>query len=504
MIAKEKFLVASTISPKKPLTLIDKIIIAQKEDQDIADMHAKPGFEDSEDCLLFRGRIVIPKKLRLDILKACHDSTIAGHPGNKKTFELISRSYWWPTCRRDCKSYVDSCDVCARSKSNRCKPAGLLHPLPIPRRPWESISMDMITDLPKVDNYDSILVVVDRFTKMAHFIPCSKTLTAAQLADLFNSNIVRLHGLPKEIISDRGSIFVSQFWSLLLKNLRIEQKLSSAYHPQSDGQTERVNQCLEQYLRIFSDHLQTNWLKNLSMAELSYNLQYHSSIKMSPFNANYGYDVPMDLSTELVPGSPPTLESYLTTLRQNVSIIQEELKLAEESSKHFADKKRRHQELKVGDKVYLDRRNIKTNRPCEKLDWKQLGPFPIIKKVNPVAFMLKLPDSMKRLHNVFHISLLSKFKEDHLWKRNQEQPPPIIIDDSGEYYEVEDILDAKRINGKMKYLVSWKGYGCEENSWEPKENLLNCDEVLNDFKHRYPDKWKHAPRGGSVRTATTV
>jgi hypothetical protein len=449
---------------------------------------------------MYHNCIVIPKSLKLEILNLCHDSVQAGHPGYRKTFELISQNYWWSTYRRDIKSYVESCEICSRAKSIRKKPAGLLNPLPNPQRPWYSISMDLITDLPRVDNYDSILVVVDRFTKMAHFIPCLKTLTSGQLADLFLNNIVRLHGIPKDIVSDRGSIFVSQFWSLLMKNLQISQNISSAYHPQTDGQTERVNQCLEQYLRIYSNYLQNNWLKNLPLAELSYNLNYHSAIKMSPFTANYGYNPPLDLSTEILSESPPTLKEYLSIIQDNIEIIKQELQIAKESSKHFADKKRRHEEFNIGDKVFLCRQNIKTNRPCNKLDWKQIGPFKIIAKINPVAYRLELPESMKRIHNVFHISLLSKSKMSDLPGRNIEPPPPIIMDDSGDYYEVEDILDAKRINGKLKYLISWKGYGPSENSWEPKENLLNCEEALSDFKNRYPNKLKPTARGGTVRT----
>ena len=500
LLPQERFLIGASLDNSASSTLLDKIITMQKEDVEVRESHNKDGFEECDNCLFFRGRIVVPKENQLEVLKTCHDSLLSGHPGNRKTFELLSKNYWWKTCRQDCKSYVESCAVCAQAKSIRKKPAGLLCPLPTPEHPWSAISMDLITDLPAVNDNNSILVFVDRFTKMAHFIPCSKALTSAQLADLFVNNVLRLHGLPRDIVSDRGSIFVSQFWTSLMKNLNISQSLSSAYHPQSDGQTERVNQSLEQYLRIYSDYLQCNWVRNLPLAELAYNSQWHSSIKMSPFYANYGFDPPLDLSCELVPETPPTLKEFLDVLKENIDIIKQELNLANADSREFADRNRRHEEFNIGDKVYLSRQNFRTARPCSKLDWKQIGPFEVLEKINPVAYKLKLPSSMNRIHNVFHVSLLSKVVNSEFPKRTHERPPPIIVDDSGDYYKVEDILDKKRFHGKTKYLVSWKGYGPEENSWEPIENLRNCEKALEDFRDRHNSHFEHATREGTVRT----
>ena len=498
LLSKEKFILGVTHTTEKT-TLLDRIKLAQAEDGSLIKNYDDPNFRVTNDCLMFQNRIVIPESMKMEILEQCHDSPFAGHPGIQKTFELISRSYWWPSYRRDCTSYVASCELCARAKPERRKPAGLLTPLPIPPRPWFSISMDLITDLPLVGGVDSILVVVDRFTKMSHFIACTKTINSFKLADMFFEQIVRLHGFPRDIVSDRGSIFISKFWSFLLKNYGVSQSLSSAYHPQTDGQTERVNQELEQYLRLYSDQQQQNWMKNLAMAELCYNSRFHSSIRMSPFCANFGYEPVLDGSTELLPESPPTVQDYVTTIQDNIAIISEELKISNETSKHFADQKRRFEEYQIGDYVYLSKQNIKTTRPCIKLDWKRLGPYRILQKINPVAYKLQLPSSMSRIHNVFHISLLSRHKVSDLPNRKRYLPPPVHIDETGDFYEVEDILDVKIIHGKYQFLISWKGYPDSSNSWEPEENLMNCRELVEDFKERFKKRMETTARGAHVR-----
>jgi len=350
-----------------------------------------------------------------------------------------------------------------------------------------------------VNSYDSILVVVDRFTKLAHFTPCSKKLTSAGLADLFIKEIVRLHGIPSDIVSDRGTIFVSQFWTALMKSLGIQQKLSSAYHPQTDGQTERVNQYLEQYIGCYSDYLQQNWFSNLPLAEFSYNSTFHSAIQMSPFFASFGYDPPLDLSCEINKDFPMSVQESINGLKENFEIIKNELKLAQESAQRFSNKSRREHLFKVGDQVYLNRQNIKTTRPCAKFDWKQLGPFEIREKINNVAYRLELPPSMSSLHNVFHASLLHPVKESNLPRRIIEPPPPLEIQ-SDQYYEVEDILDCRQRGNKLEYLVSWIGYGPSDNTVTRGRTFL-----LSRSCKRFPSTLSRQAvtlciRWGSVRT----
>ena len=492
LLPKERFLTCATVVSEDLLT---QILRAQKDlDPDFIQTMMTKGLVKRDQALMFDDRIFVPDELRLEVLKLHHDSLLAGHFGNRKTFARLSKSFWWPTIRKDCSSYVNSCQTCSMAKPSRHKPFGLLKPLPIPPRPWHSISMDMITDLPLVDSMDSILVVVDRFTKMAHFLPCSKTLNSTALADLFVKEIFRLHGLPADIVSDRGSIFVSQFWQFLMKNLGIKQKLSSAYHPETDGQTEKVNDTLEQYLRCYSNYLQTNWVKLLPLAEFAYNSAVHDSSKFSPFVATYGYEPPLDLSTEILPETPPTTELMINRLKENFEIITQELSLAQQTAKRFADKTRQDFTFNVGDMVYLNRKNIKTTRPSLKLDWKKLGPFKIAEKLSDVAYRLELPTSMKRLHNVFHISLLSPMHTSDLPGRVMEPPPPIEVAEELEY-EVSEILDYKLVGKTPYYLVSWVGYGPAENTWEPLENLNNCSDLVKTFHENYPERVELALKG---------
>ncbi len=212
------------------------------------------------------------------------------------------------------QEYVKSCDTCARSKAPRHRPFGLLQPLPIPSRPWGSIAMDFITDLPTVRAKNSILVVVDRLTKMAHFTLCYKSITVEETTQLILDGIVRLHGLPKEIVSDRSPQFASKFWRRLFELLGVDIWLSLAFHPETDGQIERTNQTLEQYLRYTMNYQQGDWLDLLSQAEFAYNNTTHASTGISPFFANYGFHPRFSLE---IPGDSVNLsvEERVTRLR---------------------------------------------------------------------------------------------------------------------------------------------------------------------------------------------
>jgi transposase InsO family protein len=205
----------------------------------------------------------------MEILTRLHVWPTAGRFGVVKTYTLIARDFWWPRMTNTVRQYVTSCEICARNKLPRQKPSGLLHPLPIPDRPWSSVSMDFISKLPQCKNHDTILVVVDRFTKMAHFIPCNEKCYSAERAKLILSNVIKFHGIPDDIISDRGPQFVSKFWKSLLTKLKVKRKLSTARHSETDGHTERVNQILEQYLRCYINILRNDWVDFLPLAEFS-------------------------------------------------------------------------------------------------------------------------------------------------------------------------------------------------------------------------------------------
>jgi hypothetical protein len=237
------------------------------------------------------GLIYVPTEndIKLQILQGSHDGKAAGHLGQEKTMELITREYYWPGMRRFINEYIRTCETCARNKTPRRQRHGQLHPLPIPEGPWQSVSMDFIVELPPSQGYDTIYVCVDRFTKMAHFCPTTTRISAEGTADLYLRHVFKNHGLPRDIVSDRGPQFVSKFTRALLDLCDIKGNRSTAFHPESDGQTERVNQTLEQYLRIYCDHHQDDWSQLLPLAEFVYNNAKSASTGMSPFYANHGY-----------------------------------------------------------------------------------------------------------------------------------------------------------------------------------------------------------------------
>jgi hypothetical protein len=227
--------------------------------------------------------------LRETILREAHDSTYSIHPGSTKTYYDLKQRYWWYGMKRDVAAHVALCDTCHRVMAELQRPAGLLQPLKVPEWKWEEIGMDFIVGLPRTrDGYDSIWVIVDRLTKVAHFIPVKTTYTGAKLAELYMSRIVCLHRVPKKIVSDRGTQFASHFWGKLHESLDTKLNFSSAYHPQTYGQTERTNQILEDMLRACALKHGGSWDKSFPYAEFSYKNSYQASLKMSPFEPLYG------------------------------------------------------------------------------------------------------------------------------------------------------------------------------------------------------------------------
>lgn len=438
--------------------------------------------------LLHHDMIYVPdcEELKVKLLAQAHDSPIAGHFGQAKTFEILSRNYTWPGMRAFVKQYVLECDSCQRNKPTHHKKHGLLHPLPIPSKPWSSLSMDHIVDLPPSSGFNCILVVVDRLTKEAHFIATRKSDTSKHLATQFKDNIFRLHGLPSDIVSDRGTTFTSRWWNDFLAMLSIKPNLSTAFHPESDGQTERTNQILEHYLRHFCDYHQDNWRELLAQAEFSYNNSYHSSIGMTPFFASRGYHPRLEIT--LRDSSIPDVRSHLDTLRDAQQQAQAQLLKAQQTHARYANLKRiTPPDFKEGDQVLLTRRHIRTTRPSSKLDAHKFGPFAIKKVINPVAFELDLPASMK-IHPVFHVSLLEPYRPSTLASRQQVVPPPPELILGEDAYVVSQILDSRSRRRSLQYFVDWEGYGPQERSWVRASDFDDDDQLVLDFHRAYPDK----------------
>ena len=251
--------------------------------------------------------------------------------------------------------------------------------------------MDFIVKLPRSEGFDTILVIVDRLTKMSLFIPTTTNITSEQLADLYVTHVFSKHGVPADIVSDRGTEFTSKFWRSLGTRLNMKLNFSTAYRPQTDGQTERTNQTLEQYLRLYCNYRQDNWVELLPLAEFAYNNASHSSTQVSPFFANYGYHPSINVSFDH-PIDSPQAHDFARSLSELHSYLREQIRVTQEQEVRTTNQSRLPSpEFAEGQLVWLNSKNIKTARPSEKLDHRRLGPFRILEKVSSHAFRLKLP-----------------------------------------------------------------------------------------------------------------
>jgi len=361
-----------------------------------------------EDRIVMKeGRIYVPEEdLRREIIQLYHDTPVGGYGGRWKTIELIGRNYWWPGITKKVRRYVDGCDVCQRYKNQSKAPAGKLMPNTIPEKPWSHIPADFITRLPLAQGYDTILVVCDCFSKMVHFIATTEKTSAEGLAKLFWDHIWKLHGLPESIISDRGVQFTVGMMKELNNLLGIQTKLSTAYHPQMDGQMERINQELEQYLRVFINHRQEQWLDWLGTAEFAYNNKVHAATKTLPFKANYGQDPKIGFKGRRK-GKYKAAEKFIERMRKIQKEAKTALEKVQEEMKKFANRKRREEEeYRVGDLVLLSTKDLKwqmKERRSEKLTEHFVGPYKVKGIVSSNAIELELHKSIK-IHPVVNVS----------------------------------------------------------------------------------------------------
>jgi hypothetical protein len=330
--------------------------------------------------------------------------------------------------------------------------------------------MDFIEGLPKSRGKDVILVVVDRMTKMAHFIALSHPYSVQSVAQAFMENIFKLHGPPISIVTDRDRIFTSHMWQKVFKSLNVKLKMSTAHHPQTDGQTERVNQCLESYLRSMVFQEPTKWASWLAMAEWWYNTSHHTAIKMSPFQALYGYAPPM-ISEIALPGPEETeARDFLQEKQLMLDRLKVNLAQAQARMKKHADKKRTERVLEVGDMVYLKMQPYRMAafglRQAIKLTSKYYGPYRVTDKVGNLSYRLLLPDGVK-IHPVFHVSQLKK----HVGKNAVPQPGLPLVGDNGKIKtEPLKVLETRSLpRNKVlvtQWLIEWQNLAPEDTSWE--------------------------------------
>jgi hypothetical protein len=437
----------------------------------------------------FKDRICVPdiESLRETILKEAHDSDYSIHPGSTKMYQDLKQKYWWYGLKRDVAAHVIMCNVCQRVKAEHQRPTRLLYPLKIPEWEWKEIAMDFITGLPRTSKaYDSIWVIVDGLTKVAHFILVKTTYNGSQLAEY-----IWLGLCPYIVYRKKRSFWIEDhslppdFGKVFHEKIGVKLNFSLAYHPQTDGQTERTNQVLEDILRACALKHGGSWDKSLSYAEFSYNNSYQASLKMSPFEALYGRKCRTPLYWDQTGERQLFGPEIIQEAEEQVQQIRENLRTAQSRQKSYADTRRRLLEFKEGDYVYLKvspLRGMRRFKVKGKLSPRFIGPFLILKRVGEVAYQLELPDHLADVHDVFHVSQLKK-----CLRVPEEQLPmeDLSVQEDLTYAEypikILDTLTRVTRNKVIKMCkVQWSHHGEDEATWEREE------ELRIDFPHLFP------------------
>ena len=373
---------------------------------------------------------------------------------------------------------------------------GLLMPLPTPQRPWQQVSMDLITQLPRSRRgHDAIVVYVDKLTKMVHFIPSNTTVTAPQLATLTIREVVRLHGVPDSILSDRDPRFTAHFWRSFWSQIGTTLTMSTSYHPQTDGQTERANRTLEEILRAYVNFNQNDWDDHLATAELAVNNSVHASTGFTPFYLNYGQEVQLPFDRALgglKPVSNPDADSRIKQLHADLRRAQTHIEQAKQRQSRYVDPHRRMVTFQVGDKVLLSTEHLRMVTPntrSPKLTYKYIGPFEIKRVVNDNSYELALPPNLQ-IHPTINISRLKAYRDGQLSHPHRpppdtRPPPELIQEDGAAVFEVESIIGKRTVGRRIEYLVKWKGYPHWEATWEKADQLMQgAREALEEYEHQ--------------------
>lgn len=478
-------------------TLISRIIEEQKIDTWVQARIAEVPDNTNSDFSIgtdggirFQQRLVVPDvaNLKNEILEEAHRSRYTVHPGSTKMYKDLKRTFWWNGMKYDIADYVSKCFTCQQVKAEHQKPAGPLQPLPVAEWKWEHITMDFVEGLPRTpQGNNTVWVIVDRLTKSAHFLPVKKTHGIDVLCAKYIKEIVKLHGVPVSIVSDRDSQFTSHFWRSFQKAMGTSLNFSTAFHPQTDGQTERVNQILEDMLRACILNFKGSWEDHLPLVEFAYNNSYQSTIGMAPFEALYGRPCRSPMCWDEV-GERALLGPELAhKTAAYVPMIRDRIRTAQSRQKSYADKHRRGLEFQKNDEVLLrvsPMKGVKRFGKKGKLAPRYVGPFRILDRIGPVAYRLDLPEKLAGVHNVFHVSMLKKLKtlshEEETLKKEERtrfvnleeldfQPDASYVEKPIRILERKEHPLRNRTVRLVKVL--WSHHNEKEASWEREEDV---------------------------------
>ena len=410
-------------------------------------------------------RLVLPVSKLRNIIVETHGQY--AHLGAAKTYDRLAKQLWHPLLYRRCFDIVQDCASCRENGIMHHCPYGQAQPIESPAIPFDTVGIDFVTGLPQSgdENFDSFATVTCKFTKVLRIIPTRTDDNAQRFADRFFAQIVRYHGLPRTIISDRDKLFLSKFWAEMLRLNGIKRSMTSPYHPQADGQSEKSNQTVEIALPHCVDFMQADWTTHIPQIELAINSSKNDTTQVSPYSLLYGIDV-RDSISKLV-GTPcqvPTAEEFSAKRLRIRSRAEGAIAWAQARQAIYYDKNHKLMEFNVGDKVMFNLKDFNIAGVCsDKLGPKRIGPFSVTKRIGRLAYVLDLPDTYK-MHNVFSIAKLEKATSDDL---AHSRPPGQVEEAEAEYFEVKSILAQRTKSCTLQYLIKWKDYGDESNSWEP-------------------------------------
>ena len=484
----------------KPYEVVDAVLNANRTHPSLAPYKLladqdKRGWKLEKDLLTRFGRLMVPEEaaLRTSLINEAHSTQTTAHPGRGKTAKLLSAQYYWPGLANDCARFVANCRTCRRTHVPRDRAPGLLHPLPIAQRCWQHVSFDFKSFPKDKKGFDNVFVIVDRFGKRAFSLPCEKTISAAQAAELYYQHVWRIYGTPETATSDRGPQFISAFTDELCKLTGVKQKLSTAYHPQTDGNTEVLNQYIDQRLRPFVNHFQDNWSSLLPAMDFAQASLPHSSTGMSPYELELGYAPRMHFDWKERTTTSPTIREQLTReeaqafasrTHEAVKWATENLKLAQERQTVQANRHRREPDFTTGDWVYVTRKGWTTTRPSLKLDHQSAGPYQIT-GMKGYSYVLDLPKHMK-MSNVFHADRLRKAADDPMPGQIEDPEPAIEVNGEPEY--VVDKVLASRVKGKtLQYQVAWQGYD-PDSAWYDASGFIGAPHKVKAYHDDNPDE----------------